>query len=69
MYIYAKILGLWYKSDVLGTSLVLGGYGFWVDLAIHLATGLDSQVEPCLSIRWLGGVMGQASPHCLFTVS
>ena len=24
MYIYAKILDLWYESDVLGTSLALG---------------------------------------------
>jgi hypothetical protein len=29
MYIYVNILDLWYKSDVLGTSLLLGVFSQW----------------------------------------
>jgi hypothetical protein len=42
-----------------------GGYGCRSDLAVYLATGLDSRVGPYLSKKGAGGVMGQASPSSL----
>jgi hypothetical protein len=35
MYIYAKILDLWYKSDVLGTSLLTGQSGAPLDSPVN----------------------------------
>jgi hypothetical protein len=38
------------------------GHGCWSDLAVHLATRLDSQVGPYLGWGGAWGVMGQVSP-------
>jgi hypothetical protein len=47
-----------------------GGHGCWSDLAVHLATRLDSRVGPYLSWGGAWGVKGQTSPSlCLLIVS
>ena len=60
MYIYAKILDLWYNSDVLGTSLACR-ITEWVEAASGEAEWVvltSGEVEPCSRWETLRGRLG-----------